>query len=78
MALDRRKADTRTKIQLGGIVIKAGVGAVDAFALLGLLVEQSNRFSDQAEVQNLRRLGREFHERTTREKMQPAHDDLAV
>ena len=64
MALDRRKADTRTKIQLGGIVIKAGVGAVDAFALLGLLVEQSNRLHDPIEEKKLRDLGREFANRT--------------
>ncbi len=32
---DQRKADTRHKIQLGGLIIKAGLGHVDAMALLG-------------------------------------------
>ena len=73
-----RKADTRHKVQLGGIVVKAGAGHVDAFALLGLLVEQIDRFSDPAEEQRLRQLGREFHERTTRAKLEPTRDDLAV
>jgi hypothetical protein len=73
-----RKADTRTKIQLGGIVVKAGAGHVDAFALLGLLVEQIDRLNDPAKQQQLRQLGREFHERTTRAKQETAHDDLAV
>jgi hypothetical protein len=35
---DQRKADTRHKIQPGGLTIKAGLGHVDAMALLGLLV----------------------------------------
>jgi Conjugal transfer protein TraD len=73
-----RKADTRHKVQLGGIVVKAGAGSVDAFALLGLLVEQTDRFSDPTEVARLRQLGREFHERTARVKLEATHDDLAV
>jgi hypothetical protein len=55
-----RKADTRRKIQLGGIVIKAGMGTVDAYALLGLLVEQSDRLMDPASQHSLRQLGRDF------------------
>ena len=73
-----RKADTRHKVQLGGIVVKAGAGHVDAFALLSLLVEQMHRLNDPVKQQHLRQLGREFHERTTREKIQSARDDLAV
>jgi hypothetical protein len=73
-----RKADTRHKVQLGGIVVKAGAGHVDAFALLGLLVEQIDRLNDPLKQQQLRQLGRAFHERTTRAKQESAHDDLAV
>ena len=73
-----RKADTRHKVQLGGIVVKAGAGHVDAFALLGLLVEQIDRLNDPATQQKLRQLGREFHDRTTRAKLASVHDDLEV
>ena len=51
---------------------------VDAFALLGLLVEQMHRFNDPAEEQKMRQFGRDFHERTARDKLESAHDDLAV
>ncbi|HVN27024.1 MAG TPA: conjugal transfer protein TraD [Candidatus Binataceae bacterium] len=37
MTTDERKADTRRKIQLGGLVIKAGLAAEDAVVLLGML-----------------------------------------
>jgi hypothetical protein len=36
-----RSQDTRTKIQLGGLVIKAGLADEPAAVLLGLLVEAS-------------------------------------
>ena len=73
-----RKADTRHKVQLGGIVVKAGAGHVDAYALLGLLVDQIDRLNDPAEEQKLRQFGREFHDRTARDKLESACDDLAV
>ena len=73
-----RKADTRHKILLGGIVVKAGAGRVDAYALLGLLVEQLHRFNDPADEQKLRQLGRNFHDRTARAKLETTHDDLAA
>ena len=73
-----RKADTRHKVQLGGIVVKAGAGHVDAFALLSLLVEQIHRLNDPAKEQKLRQVGRDFHDRTARAKLESTHDDLAV
>ena len=60
MTEDRRKADARHKIQLGGIVIKAGLGSIDAYALLGLLVEHADRVKDPGEQQRLRQIGRTF------------------
>ena len=57
---DQRKADTRHKIQLGGLVIKAGLGHIDAMALLGLLVMHGDAARDPGEQQHLREVGRTF------------------
>ena len=57
---DQRKADTRHKIQLGGLVIKAGFGHIDAMALLGLLVTHRDAVRDPGEQQHLREVGRTF------------------
>ena len=57
---DQRKADTRHKIQLGGLIIKAGLGHVDAMALLGLLVTHRDAARDPGEQQLLRDVGRAF------------------
>ncbi len=56
---DRRKADARHKIQLGGIIIKAGLGSIDAYALLGLLLEHADTIKDPGEQQRLRQIGRD-------------------
>ena len=37
--MDHRKADTREKIQLGGLIKKAGLGNEPTSLLLGLLLE---------------------------------------
>ena len=60
MSSDQRKAETRHKIQLGGIVIKAGAGGVDAFALLGLLLEYRQTLTEPGEQARLRAIGRAF------------------
>ena len=57
---DQRKSDTRHKIQLGGLIIKAGLGHVDAMALLGLLVTHGDAARDPGEQQHLRDVGRAF------------------
>jgi Conjugal transfer protein TraD len=57
---DQRKADTRHKIQLGGLIIKAGLGHVDAMALLGLLVTHGDAARDPGQQQHLRDVGRAF------------------
>ncbi|SQU01425.1 conjugal transfer protein TraD [Escherichia coli] len=40
-----RKADTRHKIQLGGLVIKAGFGDVDEAVILGALLDAAKRLN---------------------------------
>jgi hypothetical protein len=36
--MDARKADTRRKIELGGLIVKAGLAEEEAAVLLGLLL----------------------------------------
>lgn len=57
MALDRRKAETRAKINLGGLIVKAGLADRDPAVLLGLLVTSADRLSDEAEVKRLHDIG---------------------
>jgi len=45
MSSDHRKADTRHKIELGGLVIKAGLGDLDKAVILGLLIEARERMN---------------------------------
>jgi Conjugal transfer protein TraD len=53
-----RRADTRRKITLGGLVIKAGLDRIDAMVLLGLLLDRKPGLDDPAEVQRLTAMGR--------------------
>ena len=39
MANDNRRRDTREKIQLGGLIVKAGLREANASVLLGALLE---------------------------------------
>ena len=43
--MDARKADTRNKIQLGGLIVKAGLGDEPAAVLLGLLLAAARTLS---------------------------------
>lgn len=52
-----RKADAYRKITLGGLVIKAGLGDLDAATLLGLLVDGAARLADPVEAARLRQIG---------------------
>jgi Conjugal transfer protein TraD len=52
-----RKSDTIHKIQLGGLVIKAGLGTADKAVLLGLLVDAREALKRPGELERLRRLG---------------------
>jgi hypothetical protein len=39
MRVTERKQDTRHKIQLGGLIVKAGLGEEDKALILGILLE---------------------------------------
>lgn len=43
--MDARKADTRRKIQLGGLIVKAGLDEESAAVLLGLLLEAAQKLA---------------------------------
>ena len=56
-----RRQDTREKIQLGGLVVKAGLRDEDKAFILGVLVEAARRRNDNAYRQRMTRTGdREF------------------
>lgn len=61
-----RKADTRYKIQLGGLVIKSGLHILSKAEILGLLIEAKEKLSEEENfesLQNWARIGdREFRE----------------
>lgn len=54
---EERRADANRKIQLGGLVIKAGLSDLPSNVLLGLLIEARTRIRDPDAVERLARLG---------------------
>jgi hypothetical protein len=46
--MDARKLDTRRKIQLGGLIVKAGLDEEPAAVLLGLLLEAAQKLAGPA------------------------------
>ncbi|MBB4189441.1 hypothetical protein GGE07_006123 [Sinorhizobium terangae] len=57
---DARRQDTREKIELGGLIVKAGLRYEKRALLLGALVELSHRLkSDEGERARLIALGAE-------------------
>jgi hypothetical protein len=52
-----RRDDTRRKIQLGGLVIKAGIGGLPPAVILGVLLDGADRVADGAELTRLKKLG---------------------
>ncbi|NRP75606.1 hypothetical protein ILFOPFJJ_06529 [Ensifer psoraleae] len=57
-ASDARRQDTREKIELGGLIVKAGLRYEKRALLLGALVELSHRLkSDEGERARLIALG---------------------
>ncbi|MGX1501278.1 hypothetical protein ACSSV1_006347 [Labrenzia sp. MBR-25] len=55
--LDRKK-DAREKIQLGGLIVKAGLRETDKAILLGILMDASNRLGDMNERDRWRAIGK--------------------
>lgn len=53
-----RKEDARHKIQLGGLIIKAGMGDLDKHILYGGLVELAEKLENKDERDRLERRGR--------------------
>ncbi|TPN80743.1 conjugal transfer protein Dtr system [Mesorhizobium sp. B1-1-5] len=55
---EERKRDTREKIQLGGLVVKAGLRSADRAVILGALVDLARRTDNQMEWARLRAIGK--------------------
>ena len=57
---DARRKDTREKIQLGGLIAKAGLRYEKRALLLGLLIDGASRIkADEAERERLTTIGAE-------------------
>ena len=60
MTSDARKKDTREKIELGGLIVKAGLRYEKRALLLGALIELRQRLkADEAERARLMAIGAE-------------------
>ena len=60
MSTDARKKDTREKIELGGLIVKAGLRYEKRVLLLGLLLDARYRLQgDDAERSRLTAMGAE-------------------
>lgn len=58
MTSDARKKDTREKIKLGGLIVKAGLRYEKRALLLGLLIDARRRLKgDEAEKSRLTAIG---------------------
>jgi hypothetical protein len=58
-SLEERKRDTREKIQLGGLVVKAGLRSADRAVILGALIDAAKRIGNQSEWARLRMIGKD-------------------
>ncbi len=54
---EQRKRDARLKIQLGALVVKAGLSEVDTGFLLGVLLDASSRLNDELYFHRLKQQG---------------------
>ncbi|MEK1851482.1 MAG: conjugal transfer protein TraD [Phyllobacterium sp.] len=65
---DERKRDTREKIALGGLIIRAGLRNADRAFLLGVLVQASQIAPGTPAHSRLSAIGREAFSTPTRSK----------
>ncbi|GAN47330.1 conjugal transfer protein TraD (plasmid) [Methylobacterium radiotolerans] len=54
---DERRTDAHLKIQLGGLIVKAGLAAMPRDQLLGLLLDGKERARDPDTAEHFVRLG---------------------
>ena len=57
MAKDNRKRDTREKIALGGLIVKAGLRETNAAVILGMLIDSLTRAHDGEVLAHYRAIG---------------------
>jgi hypothetical protein len=58
MREDDRRKDARQKIQLGGLVVKAGLRETDKAIILGILKDAGSRLADKGERDRYRAIGK--------------------
>lgn len=66
LSTEARKKETREKIELGGLIVKAGLRYEKRALLLGLLIDAARRLrDDEAEQSRLTTIGAEAFGRDT-------------
>ena len=80
---EERKRDTREKIQLGGLIVKAGLRSADRAVILGALIDLARRSDNQSEWVRLRLIGKaafanDMEENRTHDHAGRADDGSAV
>lgn len=77
---NERRQDTREKIQLGGLVVKAGLRRTDKAVILGILKEAASKLSDKSEFERFRIIGKaafRHDDETGNDGIEPDHADAA-
>ena len=64
---EARKKDAREKIQLGGLVIKAGLRSEDRAVILGALIDAAARLGDATERARLAAIGKAIFDNDSKE-----------
>ena len=80
---EERKRDTREKILLGGLIVKAGLRSADRAVILGALVDLSRLVDNQKEWARLRAIGKaafsnDMEETRAHDRAGSAYDRNAV